>query len=109
MPELTIQQRFGTNATLSAGVLTIQLSDLTSVGLDASSPTSSQILAALVLLSKGNEPINAADDPTIGATIADPFKSFVVRSGTDQIQHQYSINLYETDNSTNLDPDNIIS
>ena len=66
---MDIVKRFGANAEVVGDTLSIQLSDLTTVGLDSATPTADQIFAALVLLNLTNQPSNAADDSTIGVTV----------------------------------------
>lgn len=103
---LTLAQRFGTGATLSGGVLSITITNLTN--LTSSTATADQILAAIILHNKAIQPTNALDDATNGVTIDDPFKSFA-RNDT-QIQHSYSVSLYESAAAGGpLDPDNVVS
>lgn len=103
---LTLDERFGTGASLSGGVLSITITNLT--GLTSSTASADKILAAIILHNKAIQPTNAADDATNGVTIDDPYKSFA-RNDT-QIQHSYSVNLYESAGSLGaLDPDNVVS
>lgn len=103
---MTLQQRFGASAALNSGVLSITVAELT--GLSGATPTADQILAAIILHNKLNQPSTAADTATIGVVIDDPFKSFA-RNDT-QIAHQYNVSLYESAGSiAALDPDNVVS
>ena len=102
---LTVVQRFGTGASISGGVLSITVANLT--GLSSGTTSADKILAAIILHNKSIQPTGAADDVTNGVVIDDPFKSFA-RSDT-QIQHSYSVNLYESAGSIGaLDPDNVV-
>ncbi|MGP1387663.1 MAG: hypothetical protein ACTS2F_29265 [Thainema sp.] len=103
---LSITQRFGASATLTAGVLSVTITEL--ANLDDPQASADQILAAMILHSKAVQPTNALDDATVGVTIDDPFKSFA-RTDT-QIQHSYSVNLYEVASGAGaLDPDDVVS
>ncbi len=103
---LSLAQRFGAGSTLSGGVLSITITNLS--GLSSATASPDQILAAIILQNKAIQPTNALDDATNGVTIDDPFKSFA-RNDT-QIQHSYSVNLYESAGSIGaLDPDNVVS
>lgn len=102
----TLVERFGTGATLTSGVLSITVANLT--GLSSGTTSADKILAAILLHNKANQPSGAADDTTNGVVIDDPYKSFA-RSDT-QIQHSYSVNLYESAGAIGaLDPDNVVS
>lgn len=110
---LTVQQRFGANAAIATGVLSIRLSDLAAVGLDLTNPSADAIFGALVLLNRNNQPIDAATNATIGVVVipggGDPFKAFVTRGTARQIEYQYPVSLYSNDvTAVNLDPDNIV-
>lgn len=54
MAALTLQQQFGANASISGGILSITLADLTAVGLNEANPSPADIAAALVLHWKAN-------------------------------------------------------
>lgn len=108
MPALTLQQQFGANATLSGGILSISLVDLTAIGLNNSSPSASEIAAALILLWKQNQGTEAANDATIGVVVGDATKSFGFADRANQIQHQFPVSLYVSDSSGTIDPDNVI-
>ncbi|NES20232.1 MAG: hypothetical protein F6K41_15190 [Symploca sp. SIO3E6] len=104
---LSIEDRFGSNATLVNGVLQVQVSDLAVVGLNNADPTPDQVFGALVLLNEANQPTSAADDPTVGVTIEKGFKNFVDRDSTPQIEQQYTVSLLKSDTSGTIDPDDI--
>lgn len=109
MTALTLQQQFGTNATLSNGVLSIHISDLTSVGLNGSSPSPSDIAAALVLHWQANQGTNADQDNTIGVVVGTPFRTLLSRNNINQIQYQYPVSFYVPDTlGTTLDPDSVV-
>lgn len=110
---LTLIQRFGANAAIANGVLSVRLADLASAGLDIANPTADAILGALILLNKNNQPTDAATNATVGVVIlpgaTEPFKAFVTRGTARQIEYQYPVSLYSNDTTAvNLDPDNIV-
>ena len=108
MAALSLQQQFGANAAIASGTLSIKLADLAAVGLTNASPSPADIAAALVLLWKSNQRANADQDPDIGLVVGDPYKSILPRGGASQIQHQYPISIYKPDNTSNLDPDDVV-
>lgn len=105
---MDITQRFGTNASVTGGVLSIELTDLATVGLDAASPSADQIFAALILLNLANQPVGAADDISVGVTVEAGFKSFLDRNGTTQLERQYTCSLYTPDTTGDIDPDDVV-
>lgn len=107
---LTLQQHFGANAAINAGVLSITLANLSGVGLNGANPSPADIAAALVLFWKTNTPTDAANDKTIGVVVADSFspKSFVTRGDESQIEYQYILSAYTSDSTSALDPDNVV-
>lgn len=110
MAALTLAQQFGANATISSGVLSIQLSDLTGVGLNGSSPSASDISAALIMLWERNQPTNADTDPTVGILVSKDFtpKQFTTRGDVSQIEYRYSVYAYTPDSTSTLDPDSVV-
>jgi len=113
MAALTLTQQFGTNASISNGVLSITLADLAAVGLNGSSPSPADIAAALVLLWKANQGSSASDDPTVGVVVAESFvsKQFVSRGTTNpvaQIEYQYAVSIFTPDSTSALDPDSVV-
>ena len=108
MPALTLQQQFGANASMASGTLSIRLSDLAAVGLTSTTPSPADLAAALILLWKSNQGSNAEQDPAIGVTVGDSYRSIIPRGGSSQIQHQYPVSIYVPDNTSNLDPDDVV-
>lgn len=111
---LTVPQRFGARAAITNGILSINLADLAAVGLDIANPSADAIFGALVILSRNSQPTDAATNPTIGVVVlpgaTEPFKAFVTRGTTRQIEYQYPVSLYSNDTTgVTLDPDNIVS
>ncbi|NET09105.1 MAG: hypothetical protein F6K16_31255 [Symploca sp. SIO2B6] len=106
---LTLQQRFGENATLSNGKLQITITDLAAVGLDVTQPNADQILASLILINQQNQPATATEDPTVGVTIADSFKTFSTRGEQSQLEYQKTVSLYVPDTTSTVDPDDLVS
>lgn len=105
---LTLTNLFGANASLSGGVLSITLSDFSGIGLDGTDPSASDIAAALILNWKANQGTDADQDPTIGVTVGDEFRSFLTRGEQAQIEYQFPVSLYVIDNSSALDPDDVV-
>ncbi len=103
---LSLEQRFGTGASLSGGVLSVNITNLT--GLTSATATPDQIFAAMILHNKAIQPTNALDDATVGVTIDDPFLQ-IVRSDS-QIQYSYNVGLYKAAAlGGSLDPDDVVS
>ena len=107
MADLTLIEQCGAGATISGGVLSITLSD---IGLNAASPTSSQILGALVLKRRSLMTDLLANDPAVGCSIGEPFSGLAVRGNRQQAEQQYTVSLYK-DVSNEIvsisDPDDI--
>ncbi|MEQ9373282.1 MAG: hypothetical protein RIG63_30305 [Coleofasciculus chthonoplastes F3-SA18-01] len=107
MADLTIQEQCGVSATISNGVLSITLIEL---GLDTTTPSSSQVLGALMLkryqLQENNT--TAQDDVTVGCVVEAPFLGFA--RNDSQINARYTVNLYKIAPATSIsDPDDIVS
>ncbi len=123
MTDLTLTQRFGTNATYNQTnqTLTINLNDLTSivvdgvdVGLDISGITAanvdeyaSKIFWSLLLLNQANQPaIN--NDETVGIYVTNQGRRDAIRNSIAQIGYQLVTTAYQNNPlPANLDPDNI--
>lgn len=121
MPDLSLIQRFGSNATFdaTAKTLTIKLNDLTdtgdiinNLGLDISGLTASnidsyasKILYSLILLSfQKQQPTN--NDETVSLYISNSGRRDVSRNGISQFSYAMQVNTY-TPNTlpSTLDPD----
>jgi hypothetical protein len=98
---------FGANASVSSGVLSITLADFTE--LDGSSPTATQIAAA-ILQYWATSTTSLTDDNTAGvvASSFQPSKTFVTRNNVSQIEQGFTINTYRADTTTSFDPDDVI-
>lgn len=106
MAALTLAQVFGANASLSAGVLTVNLADLVATGLTDTSTSPSEILTAIVLNVKNNQSATAADDTEVGVVVGDPYR-MISRSDT-QLETQYPLSIYTPLNISALDPDDVV-
>lgn len=107
MADLALAEQFGEGATISGGVLAVTLSQ---IGLEATSPTTSQILGALVLKRQNLMTDALANDPTVGCFIGEPFPGLTTRNGRQQAEQQYTVSLYKdvtTDIVSISDPDDI--
>ncbi|WP_013324520.1 hypothetical protein [Gloeothece verrucosa] len=105
---LTLQQIFGTNATIANGELTIKLSDLTSAGLNGTKPSS--IFASLLKRNKSTLGGDIINDPTAGvsATSFENSRTFVMRGTETQISVPVTFNIYLAAPSDDFDPDDIV-
>lgn len=108
MPALTLQQQFGTNASIASGTLSIKLADLAAVGLNSNSPTPAKIASALVLLWKQNQGSDADQDISIGLVVGTPQINIAYRGTTQQIEYQHPVSIYTPNNLGGLDPDEVI-
>ena len=128
MPDLTLKQRFGSNAEYNetTKMLTIDLEDLgddngngngditNGRGLDTSLMTdankdeySSRILWALLTLNQQNQPEND-DDNTVGVYVANEGRRNLTRNSVAQIGFRLTTTAYINDPlGVDLDPDDI--
>lgn len=123
MADLTLIQRFGTNATYNDTnkTVTIDLNDLTSiivsgvdVGLDISGLSAvniddyaSKILWSLILLNQANQPTDNNDE-TVRLYVTNQGKRNVTRNNVAQFGYQLVTTAYQNDSlGTVLDPDNL--
>lgn len=121
MSDLTLNQRFGSNASYNSSnkTLTINLNDLTDagdiadgLGLDISSLTAanvndyaSKILYTLLLLSFQQQP-QTNNDETVAIYITNSGRRDITRNGTSQFAYLLTVNNYTPNNlATVLDPD----
>ncbi|MEQ9671318.1 hypothetical protein [Coleofasciculus sp. G2-EDA-02] len=107
MADLTLIEQCGAGATISSGVLTIVLSQ---VGIDSASPTTSQILGALVLKRRSLMTDALASDPTVGCSVGEPLSGLTTRGSRQQSEQQYLVSLYRDIDSQLVaisDPDDI--
>jgi hypothetical protein len=109
MPELTLQQIFGNNATQTATELIISKADLITVGLTASSTNTgeSNFVALMLLASRHLNEINQSSNPDIQVTITDSgVVQLVSRNSQNYKQIIYTIKLQTPDSGLIIDPDN---
>jgi hypothetical protein len=130
MPDLTLVQRFGTNATIDTTTptnpkLVITLKNLQDVsntgditdglGLDDASlitnvnkdQYASKILHALLILNYQKQPIDNTDN-TVGVYITNGGKRFVTRNTVNQVEYRLTAQAYKDDSTGILvDPDDI--
>ena len=128
MPDLTLQERFGSNAEFNetAGTLTIKLEDLSDKddlgigdmtngrGLDSTAMTdankdeySSKILWALLQLNQQNQPEDDNDN-TVGVYVSNEGRRNFVRNSASQIGYRLTTTAYINDPlGVDLDPDSI--
>lgn len=107
MPEPTLQQVFGTNATQTSTTITITKADLT--GLTPSGTNTAESLLAALLL-KAKTTLNQTDFGTNtdqSIYISDGFSSFTTRGTNNDAYRvdQLTVNLAKPDTGSTLDPD----
>lgn len=107
---LTIQQIWGTNATLVDGIVSFHVADFASAGLDGNNPSPTQIFAAQTKYVETTT-ANLTDDPTVGvsppAYLQD--KSSVTRGTSKQVAYPVNLQFYKIDTDTTLDPNDVIA
>lgn len=106
MPALTITQVFGASAAVSGGVLSIDLSDFSTVGLTNATPTASEIFTAILLRIISQQTSTSQEDTEVGVYIGEPFIS-VVRSNT-QLDRSFPVSVFTPFSSSTLDPDEVV-
>lgn len=109
MPEPTLIQVFGENATQNSTDIIIKKADLVSTGLTpATSNNAEALLVALVL--KAADYLNDATqtlDPDVQITITEnEFQTLVTRNNATYRQVTYSVDLQTPDTVFTIDPDN---
>lgn len=110
MPEPTLIQVFGANATQSSSTLSIAKADLAAVGLtpNATNTAESLFVALLILAKSALTPasLETNADQSVSISQADfNFQTIVVRNNQQYRQSTYSVNLQKLDTSVNIDPD----
>ena len=107
MPFPTIQQFFGTNATLNGTTLTINLNDFTGVGLTPATAQPGDIFASMLLRIISVTPVDAATtDKQWPVTVGTPFIS-VVRDN-EQLERSFPVSFYTPFTAATFDPDSVI-
>ncbi len=124
MADLTLAQRFGTNANYNDTnkTLTIDLNDLTDagdiidgLGLDISGITpgninsySAKILYMIALLNFQQQPVDNNDE-TLPVYVTNVGRRSITRNGVAQFGYGLTLTAYQTDQIGNLiDPDNMV-
>lgn len=109
MPEPTLTQVFGTNATQTSTTLTISKTDLASTGLTASANNTAESLVVAILLQASNY-LNSTNQTStntdIQVTIEDSgYPSITTRNNANYRQITYNVNLQKPDTGSTIDPD----
>lgn len=104
----TIQDLFGTTATVTNNTLSIKFADFTDVGwTDAAGTTSAEKWLTAILL-KARAFTAAQIDEMADIEVNAPFLGLVQRNSVNKRQYSYSVNVYETDSGAAApDPDNV--
>ncbi|MEQ8383324.1 MAG: hypothetical protein RH949_13280 [Coleofasciculus sp. A1-SPW-01] len=107
MADLTLAEQFGNSSTISSGILTITLAE---VGIDTPTPTTSQIIGALVLKRRSLMSDSSSVDPTIGCYIGEPSSGLTTRGDRQQAENAFTASLFRdvaSETVTISDPDDI--
>jgi hypothetical protein len=107
---MNLSELFGSNATVSAGTLQIDLSELATLhGFDGAiaSITPSQIFSLLVKQAVTTTAEKTLD-PAYGVTVARSFDSIVERGTDSHIGYGFAATLYAPNTAATLDPDSVI-
>lgn len=106
MPEPTLTQVFGANATQTATTLTLSKADFP--GLNPTATNTAESLVVAILL-KNKAYLNATNqeaNPDIQVTIEESdFQSFILRNNRSYRQRTLSVNLEQLDTVGAIDPD----
>lgn len=108
MPKPTLQQIFGTNASITANDLTIRFADFSSVGWDTAAGTTDaeKWLTAIILKARAFTQSNTDEIPSI--VVQAPFPGLITRNNVVKREYSYSVQVYILDaGSTIPDPDSI--
>lgn len=107
---MNLSELFGTTATVSAGNLQIDLSELATLhGFDGAiaSITPAQIFSLLIKQAESTT-ADKTLDPAYGVTITRSFDSLTERGAESHIAYSYSCNLYALNTAVTLDPDSVV-
>lgn len=106
MPKPTIQQIFGTNASVTSNQLTISFSDFASVGWGTAAGTidAEKWLTAILLKARAFSEVNTDQIPNIN--IQEPYPGLTMRNNLLKREYSYSVQVYVPDTSAIVpDPD----
>ena len=109
MPEPTLAQLFGDNATQDATTITIVKADLASTGLtpDAANKAESLLLAIFLKAKTTLTPENLDTNLDQSISIEDPTRSTDRRGDNDYLQQTYQINVQKLDTSAAIGPNDL--
>jgi len=106
MPKPTIQQLFGTNATVTSNELTIKFSDFSSIGWGTAAGTTDaeKWLTAILLKARAFSETNLDEVPNIN--VQDPYPGLTMRNNALKREYSYNVQVYVPDTSAIVpDPD----
>lgn len=106
MPKPTLQQIFGSNATISNNELTLKFSDFASVGWNTATGTvdAEKWLTAIILKAREFSVTNTDQVPNIN--IQEPYPGLITRNNVLKREYSYAVQIYVPDSgSTVPDPD----
>jgi hypothetical protein len=107
---MQLSDLFGTSATVTAGTLEIDLTELaTTHGFDGAigTITPGQIFAMILMQAKTNT-ADKTTDPTYGVTVETGYDSLSVRGTASHIASGFTVNVYSPNPNATLDPDSVI-
>lgn len=106
MPEPTLIQVFGDNATQDSSNLIISKADLAAIGLTAQSDNTAESLFVALMLKAASylSETNQTTNQDIQVTISEGFGSLVTRNNQSYRQYQYTVELQKLDTATAVNP-----
>jgi hypothetical protein len=108
MPEPTLQEVFGANATQTATVITINKGDLANIGLTASATNRGESLLMAILMNASNsltEVARSTDPVNRNVTVQYGGQDLVEQSGANYRRDVYSVLAYKSTPLQTVDPD----
>jgi hypothetical protein len=106
MPKPTLQQIFGTNASVSSNELTIKFSDFSSIGWNAPTGTTDAEKWLTAILLKAREFSAANPDQVPNINVQEPYPGLVMRNTVLKREYSYNVQVYVPDTSSSVpDPD----
>jgi hypothetical protein len=107
---MELSDLFGTNATVTANTLQIDLNELATLhGFDGNLSTikPAQIFAMLMMQAKAMTE-DKVSDPAYGATVTTGYDSLLIRGTASHIATGFTVNVYSPNPVATLDPDTVI-
>lgn len=106
MPKPTLQQIFGSGATVTSNQLTLNFSDFASVGWNTATGTddAEKWLSAIIL--KAREFSTANTDQVPNINVQEPYPGLITRNDVLKREYSYTVQIYVPDSGSTIpDPD----